>query len=252
MLLHPPLAQARVLRHLAVREIVCSPLIQQAGAGDPVAVKALMCGFWPFVRDFQVIVRVDTFFPVEPLIARYGRTATVQALRFMRQSLRQMAAEEGHHAEVWRQGAHEIGFGDGDLEHAPKIDAIERLTSFPRENSPTSDFPHLFFCHLAATEYVAEEISRFLVSQAAFLQLFPQSKRWCWGDIHLLDHHHGPSHLEIDEDLAQAFCRDPDRSDVVAHAISQSLFLFATAAHEALAVFATPSAGLQPQMAEGR
>ncbi|MFM7640749.1 MAG: hypothetical protein ACKO45_04275 [Cyanobium sp.] len=239
MLLNPPLSETTALRHLTVRAVVDLPLIRGAGHGDAHAIKALFCGFWPFVRDFQTLVRSDTFFPIDPLITRYGRAATVQTLRFMKTSLDQMAKEEGLHAELWRKGAHEAGF-DVDALRGPWLPAVDTLLSFPRNHSPSSKNPHLFFCHLAATEYGAEEISRFLVQQEAFIRWFPESKRWHWGDIHLLDHGHGPSHLMIDEDLAQAYCPHPDPAAVVSEVIAHCISLFAQAGQEAIELF--PSA----------
>ena len=236
MLLNPPLPDTADLRQYAISQVVELPLIQRCGAGDPIAIKALLCGFWPFVLDFQSIVRNDTFFPMNPIISRFGRAAVVQAIRHIKQSLHHMAEEEGMHAEIWRKGAQEAGFTDYDLQFY-RLPAVEALINFTSNNTPSSPEPHLFFCHLAATEYVAEEISRFLVQQQAFVSRFRQSGRWQWGDIHLLDHAHGPSHREIDEDLAQAFCSHPDPADAVMNGIRHCIELFSIAGRESLDVF---------------
>jgi len=85
---------------------------------------------------------------------------------------------------------------------------------------------------LAGTEFVAEELSAYLTRQPAYLQQFSR-KRWIWGEVHLIPHDDGPSHLEIDLDLARAYSED-DRSAKarIEAAIVETITLYARSANE--------------------
>lgn len=61
-----------------------------------------------------------------------------------------------------------------------------------------------FFAVLAGTEFIEEELGALLVKAPKFVDLFDR-KRWAWGEVHLFPHDEGPSHLEIDLDLARAY-----------------------------------------------
>ena len=228
MLLNDRLGHSEELRRYAVKEVVGLPIIQRCGKGESKALEALLCGFWRFVLEFQNVVRNETRFPMDPLYSRYGRQKVVLMMRATKSVLNSMSEEEGMHADVWRKGAVEVGFQENDMTRY-EVPAVKYLIDVTRIFGTSEEHMYLFFCHLAATEYVAEEISRYLVAQNQFLACFPISRRWQWGDIHLMEHSDGPSHREIDEDLAIALCPLASSYDAVAHGIRSSIDLFRNA-----------------------
>ena len=126
--------------------------------------------------------------------------------------------------------------GDDTRVEAPPLAGVARLIALANSN----DLPR-FFALLAATEFIAEELSACLVDHTDFVSLFPRG-RWTWGDIHLAEHS-GPSHLEIDLDLARAYCSDDAEAAArVEDTMSQVLTAFRDAADEVEASFAAPAA----------
>jgi hypothetical protein len=83
---------------------------------------------------------------------------------------------------------------------------------------------------LAGTELVAEELSRFLVGSPAFTRLFSR-QRWVWGEVHLAPHGDGPSHLDIDIDLARAYGGSAEPG-AVTKMVVDAIDLFGAAAKE--------------------
>ncbi|HTV90453.1 MAG TPA: hypothetical protein VME41_15660 [Stellaceae bacterium] len=89
-----------------------------------------------------------------------------------------------------------------------------------------------FFGTLAGTELIAEELSRYLVESRRFTDLFSR-RRWMWGEVHLLADD-GPSHLDIDLDLARAY--GPTASGVeIGQGVLDTIALFARAADDVVA-----------------
>jgi hypothetical protein len=88
----------------------------------------------------------------------------------------------------------------------------------------------MFFATLAGTEFIAEELSSFLAGSFRFTDLFTR-KRWIWGEVHLAPHDHGPSHLEIDLDLARAYAASIDPIEIE-EMILDTVALFGRAAEQ--------------------
>jgi hypothetical protein len=186
----------RALRAHARQEISGSPLIRACADGDLPAVRALLQGFWPFVQAFEKAIDYQVGrLPIKPLIQRFGQEKVRTFFSEARDAVREMHEEEGSHAELWREGAEGIGVV---LDGGVSARGVAALL----QNARTSD-PVEFFCWLAGTEYIAEELAAHLCHSSAFASLFAD-QRWTWGDAHIAEHQ-GPSHLEIDEDLARAY-----------------------------------------------
>lgn len=187
------------LRALARDVVRSSSLICRVAAGDRCAALALHLGFWPFVREFEIAIDRHQL-PRKPLRERYpDRFKSV--FPKMAAAVREMRREEGSHAEHWHDGAQDLGIADLAAPVPPLVNALIA-------KSYTKLLPE-FFSVLAGTELIAEELSEFLVASPRFTKQFKQG-RWSWGDIHLLPHEHGPSHLEIDVDFARAYSPDGD------------------------------------------
>ncbi len=189
-----------------IREQVCGTrLIRACAEGQRGAVHALLSGFWPFVDAFEkAIDRQVAGMPIKPLIQRFGRERIHGFFNAARHAVRQMREEEGSHSMLWQEGAFALGV---DLATYERVGGVEQLVA----SSATRD-PVAFFCWLAGTEYIAEEMADYLCQAPRFLELFPD-RRWFWGEAHL-EAHDGPSHLEIDEDLARAY--HPAQDDALA------------------------------------
>jgi hypothetical protein len=189
-----------------MREQVCNAkLIPACAAGQRSAVHALLSGFWPFVDDFEkAIDRQVAGLPIKPLVKRFGRERTHSFFNTARNAVREMREEEGSHALLWQEGAQALVVNFKAYDRVP---GVEQLIA-----SSTTRDPVAFFCWLAGTEYIAEEMAAYLCKAPRFLELFPD-RRWRWGEAHL-EAHNGPSHLEIDEDLARAY--HPSDDDEVA------------------------------------
>jgi hypothetical protein len=107
-----------------------------------------------------------------------------------------MKTEEGSHAAHWRKDAECLGVRDlGD----DCLSEVQALIDCAYSNHLPS-----FFSMLAGTEFIAEELARLLTESEDFTNLFSR-RRWIWGEVHLAPHEDGPSHLEIDLDLARAY-----------------------------------------------
>lgn len=185
------------LRVHAREEVYGSRLIRSCAEGNLNAIKALLVGFWPFVQAFERAIddRVGRL-PTRPLVQRFGQSRVRAFFNEAREAVREMKEEEGSHALLWRRAAEELGV---KLDEQPVVPGVAALLE-----SACSDDEVEFFCWLAGTEYIAEELSAYLCNAPAFNNKFP-SGRWVWGLAHLMDDHAGPSHLEIDEDLARAY-----------------------------------------------
>jgi len=189
---------ADALRAVAREEVRNNQLIRAAAEGNLDAARVLHIGFWPFVVAFEGII--DTR-PIQrqPLQKRFGDEVTMAILRFARKEVEVMKEEEGSHAIAWRGDSFRLGITQAELDKAPYVPEVVRLIEMPQERN--LDW---FFCVLAGTEFIAEELSRYLVDSLPFTQLI-RGGHWRWGEIHLADHHEGPSHLELDLDLARAY-----------------------------------------------
>ncbi len=206
------------LRHYAHRVVSDSSLIREAGLGNESAAAALKIGFWPFVRDFERAIDQQSL-PRRPLAEKFGAEHLRDVFIGLASAVREMKREEGSHALHWRKDATCLGLGDLGDHRVPAVSAL-------LESAYTKDLPR-FFAMLAGTELVAEELSRYLVGSAAFTRLFSR-RRWMWGEVHLASHEDGPSHLDIDLDLARAYGGSTD----IAGMIVATIDLFGRAAAE--------------------
>jgi hypothetical protein len=212
------------VRRFARERLTSLRLIQDAKAGVIGAARALKTGFWPFVREFEIVIDRREV-PREPLVRKFGRENVRATFGRIVRALRQMKLDEGSHAEHWQADARSLGAGlDGRV--SPRVQALI-------DRAYTEDLPR-FFAMLAATEYVAEELSSFLVPSKLFTNLF-ERKRWVWGEVHL-QQHDGPSHLDFDLDLARAYS-DASSPDEIERMVLDSIELFETAAVEVDAGF---------------
>ncbi len=212
------------LRTQARHRLRALPLIQRASQGDVDAAQALHRGFWPFVREFEQIIDRQLI-PRAPLWERFGRSADIrQCILAVAGTVRQMKDEEGSHAKHWVRDARELDVHLGAATEAlPAVHAL--IQAALRREMPD------YFAVLAGTEIVAEELAAQLVGSADFTRLFGRG-RWVWGEIHLLAHE-GPSHLEIDLDLARAYCRDDaEAQERLPTQIIRTIELFERAARE--------------------
>jgi hypothetical protein len=212
------------LRRYAHRVVGDSSLIREAGHGDRGAATALKTGFWPFVRDFERAIDQQSL-PRRPLAERFGAERFRQVFIGLARAVREMKREEGSHAAHWQKDAICLGLDDlGGCDDRP-VPGVSALVA----SAFTRDLLR-FFAMLAGTELVAEELSRFLVGSPAFTRLFSR-RRWMWGEVHLAPHGEGPSHLEIDLDLARAYADGTDDS-AVAETVVDTIDLFGRAARE--------------------
>jgi hypothetical protein len=183
------------LRAAARDEVINSSLIFRAREGDRAAAVALHRGFWPFVFEFEHAIDRHPL-PRKPLVERFGIPSVREVFRGLFEAVREMKEEEGSHALHWKKDAECLGI---DALEAPTVAGVTELIS----DSYTTDHPQ-FFAVLAGTEYIAEELGRHLVHAKPYTSLFSR-KRWMWGEVHIEARHLGPSHLEIDLDLARAY-----------------------------------------------
>jgi hypothetical protein len=238
LLFAEPVVDRLALRVHARDGLLGSPLIRACAAGDEAAVRALFEGFWPFVQGFELAIDMQVKkLPLRPLIARFGQARIKRFFADARASLSEMREEEGSHAALWLEGANKIGL---ELEQVKPVKGVQSLL----ENAETSD-PFDFFCWLAGTEYVAEELAAYLCQAPAFLEIFPD-RHWGWGETHAMAHE-GVSHLEIDEDLARAYhpASDPALVGVALSAqIRRCHRLFGAAAADVLAAHRSTTAAI--------
>lgn len=210
------------LRSIARLEIASSPLIQAAAGGSARAAQVLHIGFWPFVSEFELAIDRHSL-PREPLRDKFG-ASTNETFLWLAASVRRMKEEEGSHAAHWRKDAEELGITDLT---APMAPAVRELI----DDAYSTDLPR-FFSVLAGTEFIAEELSSFLIASPPFTSLFDR-KRWMWGEVHLAPHDVGPSHLEIDLDLALAYSEGG--SEAIPHIeamVEETISLFGRAAEQ--------------------
>ena len=182
------------LRESAAELVSGLSLIRKARCGDKAAAIALKVGFWPFVREFELAIDQQAL-PREPLAKKFGDSVMRRVFARMGRALREMKSEEGSHAAHWRKDAECLGVNDlGDH----RVFGVQELI----DRAYTKDLPG-FFAMLAGTEFIAEELSRYLIEAEEFTDLFSR-RRWVWGEVHIASHD-PPSHLAIDLDLARAY-----------------------------------------------
>ena len=207
LLYREPVVVRHAVRACVRERLQANPLIAACGDGDRGAVRAMLAGLWPFVQSFELAIdRQVARLPLKPLVARFGREPTHAYFKAASAAVREMKEEEGCHSELWRDGARELGV---DLAGRGSVPGVAALVAAADTTDPVA-----FFCWLAGTEYVAEEVAAYLCSSKRFLNVFPGG-RWTWGDAHT-EQHEGASHLEIDEDLARAY--HPEDDDAAAGA----------------------------------
>jgi hypothetical protein len=208
------------LRHRAAEMVRGLSLIRRASEGGRDAAVALKIGFWRFVQEFELAIDQQTL-PRQPLATKFGGSVVREIFGGIARAVRDMKQEEGSHATHWRRDAACLGLSDLGDQRIPGVQVlIDRAYS--------EDLP-LFFAMLAGTEFVAEELSRVLVASREFTGLF-SSKRWVWGEVHLADHD-GPSHLEIDLDLARAYSPTTSAT-AIKRMVMETINLFGAAADD--------------------
>src|SRR5581483_8850899 len=157
--------------------------ITRAAAGDLLAARALHIGFWPFVHEFEKAIdsRMNGFGALlRILYANFSKDLVRGVWQFIAPAVRQMQQEEGQHSAHWLKDAECLGLHDiGGFRAARGVQALI-------DSAYTDNFPE-FFAVLAATEYISEELSKFLIAQPAYTDLFDR-KRWVWGEIHAEPH----------------------------------------------------------------
>jgi hypothetical protein len=197
------------------------PLLQRAWLGEPNAIAAMHIGFWPFVTEFEVAID-KAVLPRRPLRERFGAAEFRQKFLTLAGEVREMKEEEGSHAAHWKKDAQ--CFGISDLT-GPIVPGVQKLIDMSYSKDLTQ-----FFCVLAGTEFVAEELSTFLLSSPEFLRQSSRN-RWVWGEVHTSHHHDGPSHLEIDLDLARAYQATPSLEEI-RRMVMETAWLFNDAAND--------------------
>lgn len=212
------------MRRQAREMIAGLPLIQRAGAGELEAAEALHLGFWPFVREFEIAID-NQMLPREPLRAKFATSGLDVRRVFsgLARAIATMKDEEGSHAAHWRKDAACLGL---ESLEGPVLAPVRRLI----DAAYTKDLPS-FFALLAGTEFVAEELSAYLTKRRPYLDLFSR-RRWIWGEVHLAPHDEGPSHLEIDLDLARAYSSADNASSkaMIESTVTQTIRMFEAAA----------------------
>jgi hypothetical protein len=209
------------LRESAAELVGGLALIRKARAGDKDAAIALKIGFWPFVEEFELAIDQQAL-PREPLARKFGDQAMRRIFVRMARAVREMKSEEGSHAAHWRKDAECLGVRDlGDR----RLPAVQTLI----DCAYTRHLPS-FFSMLAGTEFIAEELARLLVQSGDFTNLFSRRK-WVWGEVHLEDHSDGPSHLEIDLDLARAYDTN-NNANAIERMVLDTIRLFGRAADD--------------------
>lgn len=192
------------LREQTAQVVRKSSLIRRAHRGELDAAVALKIGFWPFVSEFEHAIDQQSL-PRQPLANKFGEQRVRRVFLGIARAVRDMKQEEGSHAAHWRKDAQCLGVNNLD---GPCVRSLRALI----KRSYTKDLT-AFFATLAGTEFIAEELSRFLAGSHRFTSLFTR-KRWIWGEVHLAPHDHGPSHLDIDLDLARAYAAGSDPTEI--------------------------------------
>jgi hypothetical protein len=198
-----------------------SSLIRLARSGDREAAAALKIGFWPFVREFERAIDQQSL-PRHQLVSKFSSHRVREVFTGIARAVRDMKQEEGSHAAHWVKDAQCLGLEDLN---GSCVSGVQALI----DRSYTKDLP-TFFATLAGTEFIAEELSRFLGSSKAFTNLFSR-KRWIWGEVHLAPHDAGPSHLDIDIDLARAYSTTNSAVEIE-EMVLQTVTLFGRAADD--------------------
>ena len=207
------------LREYAAGMVASLPIVDLASRGHRPAAEALHIGFWPFVKRFENAIDKHPL-PVKDLYRKFGAAKARSVFHELALEVREMREEEDSHAQHWVADARHLGIEElGDV----ITSGVYRLN----EAAYTEDHTE-FFAMLAGTEFVAEELSRFLVSKPTFTRLFDRN-RWMWGEIHLITHEEKHSHLEIDIDLARAYSYLPDRIEAT---VRESIRLFKAAGED--------------------
>jgi hypothetical protein len=212
---------SEALRAAARSEVESSPLIRRAWTGDLDAARAMHIGFWNFVHEFEIAIDQQVL-QRQPLQKKFGAQRTSEVFHALFGAVREMKKEEGQHAAHWRKDALCLGLDNLD---GPEVPAVSELVN----TAYTKDLPK-FFSVLAGTEYIAEELSKYLLSSSEFTPLFSR-KRWVWGEVHTIPHDDGPSHLEIDLDLARAYSSDGNLTSI-RQMVLDTIHLFGKASRE--------------------
>lgn len=238
------------LREVAAEVVRKSSLIRRCEGGDRRAAEGLYQGFWYFVSEFEKAIDARKM-PRLPLYARFGVTKTraklvdtSRAIRGLREeefsgvfaniahAVREMQQEEATHARHWIKDAENLGIGLIQMQSARVVAGVKNLV----DRAYCEDMSR-FFSVLAATEFIAEELAARLAHARSFTSLF-RRKRAIWMEVHTIPHDHGPSHLEIDMDLARAYALEGSKPVQVESMVLDIIYLFGQAADDVEKVYA--------------
>lgn len=185
-------------------------MIRAAESGDVLAIRTLFYGYWPFVLEFEG--EIDRCLPDfrKHLVKAVGYERAVAWVRDATEALRDMKREEGEHAHLWRSVM--VKFDPNGW----SLPSVYALITEIKDHTPLR-----FFCFLAGTELIAEELAYRLNRSAAFLAQV--GKPWLWGEAHLK--HDDVSHLDIDLDLARIFETRPDQIETLVERAMQMFWM---------------------------
>lgn len=215
------------LREAARIEVTTSPLIVRAASGNKAAAMALHIGFWGFVREFELAIDTHAY-PYRPLMKRYGTENFLDTFKAIKAAVAEMKEEEGSHAAHWFKDAQNLGLEGLEDVESERPAGVQALIDRAYDQNMMR-----YFSTLGGTEFIAEELSRFLTGSPDYVAQFERG-RWVWGEVHLIPHDDGPSHLEIDADLALAYSdKEPaEASTEVEEAMLETIRLFGAAARD--------------------
>lgn len=237
------------MRAKARAVILNSRLIKRCLSGDAMAIIALHLGFWYFVSRFEKAIDAQansTKLPREPLFDKFNRGPTTAVQRRtavqlraldnsefdtvfgkLESEVREMQREEFKHSNIWRVDAKNLGITPEQLEAAYVVPGVRALV----KSAYVANDLVAFFAVLAATEFIAEELGFILSPRGSRFTLVFKNERWYWGEVHTIPHGDGPSHLDIDIDLARAYdsASDPARIEAL---IENAINMFGTAADD--------------------
>ncbi len=237
------------MRAKARAVILSSKLIQRCLRGEPTAIVALHLGFWYFVYQFEKAIDAQANsakLPREPLYAKFERKPTkvvqlktAQQIRTLKHDefesifghleaeVREMQRDEYKHSNIWRVDAKNLGINSAQLDDATVVPGVRALV----ESAYVKNDLVAFFAVLAATEFIAEELGFILSPKGSPFTLVFLNGRWFWGEVHTIPHGDGPSHLEIDLDMARAYdaASDPSRIEVL---VERTINMFGAAADQ--------------------
>ncbi len=193
-----PFLDESKLTDLAGTVIDTSPLMRLVYAGNYPAIVAYYVLYWPFVRDFELVINErgrELLRYRKKLNARFSDGDTI--IRSIAQAVAEMMEEEGTHAKIWQKDAKNTGIDslDSDIVAPGVLKLVEAARTAPL---------WMHYCILGGTEEIAVGLSKRGVASPPFLGCHTIG-RSLWSEVHLKADPPGrPSHHQIDRDLARA------------------------------------------------